>query len=106
MSMNPAKYAAVAAVAVGAGVAATKPASAWDFGDDPNYGYGYGAFASGYPEVYGMNYPDGYSYVMIYPGGYEGYYRPYGYYGHRHHYYGYYGYYGYRHGRQTGSNRH
>jgi hypothetical protein len=85
--LNFAKYAAMATLAVGLAVAATKPASAW--GSDPNYGYGYGAFASGYPEVYGMTYPDGYAYVMTYPGGYEGYYRPYGRPYHRH-FYGYY----------------
>jgi hypothetical protein len=93
-----AKYAAMAALAVGLGVAATKPAAAW--GSDPTYGYGYGAFASDYPEVYAFTYPNGYVYVMTYPGGYEESYRPYGYrlpY-HRHFYgYGYRPYGFYRH---------
>jgi hypothetical protein len=66
---NLAKYAAMAALAMGPAVAATEPVAAWD--SDPNYGYGYGAFASGYPQVYGFTYPDGYAYVMTYPGGYE-----------------------------------
>jgi hypothetical protein len=58
--LNLAKYAAVAALAVGLGVAATKPASAWDYtwgyscGD--GCGYGYGAFG---PVPYGF-YPYGY----------------------------------------------
>ena len=86
-----AKYASMAAVAVGLAIAATEPASAWgyQYNNDPNYGYGYGAFASGYPEVYVMTYPNGYAYVMTYPGGYEASYRPYGYhlpfYGYRPH---------------------
>ncbi|SRR6266566_1310898 len=74
--VNLAKYMAMAALAMDLGVAATKPAAAW--GSDPTYGYGYGAFASGYPEVYAFTYPDGYAYVMTYPGGYEESYRPYG----------------------------
>jgi hypothetical protein len=55
-----AKYAAVAALAVGLGVAATKPAAAWSYlwgyscGD--GCGYGYGAFG---PFPYGF-YPYGY----------------------------------------------
>jgi hypothetical protein len=92
--LNLARYGTMAALAVGIATAATKPASAWGYGGyDPNYGYGYGAFASGYPEVYGMTYPNGYAYLMTYPGGSEGYYRPYGYYRpfRRHHYYGLYG---------------
>jgi hypothetical protein len=59
--LNVAKYAAVAALAVGLGVASAKPASAWDFswwgyscGD--GCGYGYGAFG---PIPYGF-YPYGY----------------------------------------------
>jgi hypothetical protein len=79
--VNLVKYAAIAAFATGLGVATTKPASAW-WGSgppsDPNYGYGWGAFASGYPEVYALTYPNGYGHVMTYPGGYDGYYRPYG----------------------------
>jgi hypothetical protein len=93
--VNLVKYAAIAAFATGLGVATTKPASAW-WGSwppsDPNYGYGWGAFASGYPEVYGLTYPYGYGHVMTYPGGYTGYYRPYGPPYHRH----FYGYYEYR----------
>jgi hypothetical protein len=65
--LNLAKYAAVAALAVSLGVAATKPASAWGYiwdvwgytcGD--GCGYGYGAFG---PVPYGF-YP--------YPYGYDG----------------------------------
>jgi hypothetical protein len=59
--LNLAKCAAVAALAVGLGVAATKPASAWDYfswgyscGD--GCGYGYGAFG---PIPYGF-YPYGF----------------------------------------------
>jgi hypothetical protein len=58
--LNLAKYAAVAALAAGLGVAATKPASAWGYiwgyscGD--GCGYGYGAFG---PFPYGF-YPYGY----------------------------------------------
>jgi hypothetical protein len=78
--LNLAKYAAVAALAMGLGVAATKPASAWGYiwgyscGD--GCGYGYGAFG---PFSYGF-----------YPYGYEGYrphYLPY----YPHHLYGGYG---------------
>jgi hypothetical protein len=47
MLMNLAKYAAVAAVAVGFAVAATEPASAWD------HGYGYGPHAYGFAHTYG-----------------------------------------------------
>jgi hypothetical protein len=43
--LNLAKFTAVATIAVCLGVAATKPASAWD------HGYGYG------PYVYGFAYP-------------------------------------------------
>jgi hypothetical protein len=66
--LNLAKYAAVAALAVGLSVAATKPASAWGYiwdiwgyscGD--GCGYGYGAFG---PVPYGF-YPYPY-------GGYDG----------------------------------
>src|SRR5215475_2012973 len=63
--LNLAKYAAVAALVVGLGVATTKPASAWGYfwwgyscGD--GCGYGYGAFG---PIPYGF-YP--------YPYGYDG----------------------------------
>jgi hypothetical protein len=64
--LNLAKYAAIAALAVGLGIAATKPVSAWDYtwwgfsgwgyscGD--GCGYGYGAFG---PFPYGP-YPYGY----------------------------------------------
>ena len=64
--LNLAKYAGMAALAVGLGVAATKPASAWDYGPT---GYGYG------PYVYGFAYP----------------YPPYGYhpYYYHPHFYGY-----------------
>jgi hypothetical protein len=46
MLMNLAKYAAVAAVAVGVGVAAIKPASAW------GSGYRYGPYAYGSADPY------------------------------------------------------
>jgi hypothetical protein len=65
--LNLAKYAAVAALAVGLGVAATKPASAWGYnwgyscGD--GCGYGYGAFG---PFLYGF-----YPYPYPYPYGYD-----------------------------------
>jgi hypothetical protein len=67
--LNLAKYAAVAALAVGLGVAATKPASAW--GDNWGYscgdgcGYGYGAFG---PFLYGF-YPYPYGYDFTSPRG-------------------------------------
>jgi hypothetical protein len=56
--LNLAKYAAVAAVAVGFAVAATEPASAWDQG----YGYGYGPHADGfaYPYYGSYGYQHGY----------------------------------------------
>jgi hypothetical protein len=60
--LNLARYAAVAALAGGLGIAATVPASAWG-------GYGYGG-----PYGYGYSYPD-YAYRPFY----------------RHHYYGFYG---------------
>jgi hypothetical protein len=78
--LNLAKYAAVAALAMGLGVAATKPASAWGYfwgySCADGCGYGYGAFG---PFSYGF-----------YPYGYEGYrphYLPY----YPHHLYGGYG---------------
>jgi hypothetical protein len=74
--LNLAKYAAVAALAGGLGVAATKPASAWGYtwgySCGTGCGYGYGAFG---PFPYGF-----------YPYGYEGY-RPV----YRRHYYSVYG---------------
>ena len=64
--LNLAKYAAVAALAVGPGLAATKPTSAWGYtwgySCGGGCGYGYGAFG---PFPYGF-----------YPYGYDGY-RPY-----------------------------
>jgi hypothetical protein len=63
--LNLAKYAAVAALAVGLGIAATKPASAgdlnwwftgWGYACGDGCGYGYGAFG---PFPYGP-YPYGY----------------------------------------------
>jgi hypothetical protein len=66
---NLAKYAAVAALALGLGVAATKPASAWGYnwgyscGD--GCGYGYGAFG---PFLYGF-YPYPYGYDFTSPRG-------------------------------------
>jgi hypothetical protein len=67
--LNLAKYAGMAALAVGLAVAATKPVSAWGYGP---WDYGYG------PYVYGFAYP--YPYY-----GYHPYYYPhaYGYYGYR-----------------------
>jgi hypothetical protein len=81
---NLAKYAAVAALAVGLGVATTKPASAWDYGYFGYYncgdgcGYGYGAFG---PFPYGFFYPygnDGYrpSHLPYYPHHFYGVYGP------------------------------
>ena len=70
---NLAKYAGMAALVVGLLVAATKPASAWDYGP---WGYGEG------PHFYGFAYP--------YPSyGYHPYYHPqfYGYYGYQPFYY-------------------
>jgi hypothetical protein len=62
--LNLAKFAAVAALAMGLGVAATKPASAWDYnwgyscGDGCGYGYGaFGPFLYGfYPYPYGSDF--------------------------------------------------
>src|SRR5712671_7344622 len=74
--LNLAKYATIAALAGGLGVAASEPASAWGYGYygcGDSCGYGYGAFG---PYAYGFAYP------------YYGYYgyRPF----YRHHYYGFY----------------
>ena len=74
--LNLAKYATIAALAGGLGVAASEPASAWGYGYyscGDGCGYGYGAFG---PYAYGFAYP------------YYGYYgyRPF----YRHHYYGFY----------------
>src|SRR6267154_1685342 len=74
--LNLAKYATIAALAGGLGVAASEPASAWSYGYyscGDGCGYGYGAFG---PYAYGFAYP------------YYGYYgyRPF----YRHHYYGFY----------------
>jgi hypothetical protein len=75
--LNFAKYAAVAALAVCLGVAATKPASAWGYiwgyscGD--GCGYGYGAFG---PFSYGF-YPYGYDdHRLVYRHYYDGFYGP------------------------------
>ncbi len=74
--LNLAKYATIAALAGGLGVAVSEPASAWGYGYygcGDSCGYGYGAFG---PYAYGFAYP------------YYGYYgyRPF----YRHHYYGFY----------------
>ena len=71
--LNPAKYAAVAALAGGLGIAAAEPASARGYRYNCGDGCGgYGAFG---PYAYGFH-----------PYGYYGY-RPF----YRHHYYGFYG---------------
>jgi hypothetical protein len=51
--LNLAKYAAVAALAGGLGIAAAEPASAWGYGYNcgDGCGYGYGAFG---PNAYGF----------------------------------------------------
>jgi len=74
--LNLAKYAAVAVLAVGLGVAATTPASAWGYlwgySCGNGCGYGYGAFG---PFPYGF-YPYGYDdnrrYYRHHSGGFYG----------------------------------
>jgi hypothetical protein len=71
--LNLAKYAGMAALVMGLVIAATKPASAWDYSQ---WGYDEG------PQFYGFAYP--------YPSyGYHPYYHPqfYGYYGYQPFYY-------------------
>jgi hypothetical protein len=71
--LNLAKYAAVAALAVCLGVAATKPASAWGYSCGDGCGCGYGAFGS---FSYGF-YPYGYDdYRLVYRHHYDGFYGP------------------------------
>ncbi len=73
--LNLTKYAAVAALATGLGVAATKSASAWS--DDYDDGYGIGPYADGftYPYTY-------YGYRPFHPPRLYGFYGPRPFYNH------------------------